>query len=169
MIMILNLKLKKFNKFSNKAQIKLLKHLAEEFNKEIESIKINKKILLQKIYFIAKYLTNRDCSIYSKGTTNQKSETIDNNTYKTCRENKKLIYKALMDIVKEEFKCSNFKKLVSKGGLSTNVEENIKNIIILVQELSNNADSFNKGESDILYDMINKKTLKNIGMKLKNI
>ena len=143
----------KFNKLSNKAQLKLLENLTEEFNKEIESIKINKRNLLQKIYFMAKYLTNRDCSIYSKGTTNQKSETIESDTYKTCRENKKLIYKILMNIVKEEFKCSDFKKLISKEGLSTNVEENIKNIIVLLQELSNNADSINKGESDILYDM----------------
>ena len=144
----------KFNKLSNRAQLLFLKNIIDSFDVDIESMKNNKKNLLKKIYYITKYLTNRVCSQYSKGSTNKLSETIDNNIYKSCRENKKLLYKKIMNIIKAEFKCNDFKKLISKEGLSLNVEDNLKNLIILLQELTNNADSINKGESDILYDMV---------------
>jgi len=102
---------------------------------------------------MAKYLSNRDCSIYSSGSTNDLSKTINNDEYKNCRESKKKVQKKLIELIKDNFKCNNLMDLISKDGLTNNVEENIKYIILLIQELSNNADSFNQGESDILYDI----------------
>ena len=44
--------------------------------------------------------------------------------------------------------------LISTEGLSKDVEDNIKYIIYLIQELSNDAESFNIGENEVLYDMV---------------
>ena len=143
----------KFSKLSNKAQLELLKNLEEEFSKEIEKIDKKTTKFLKKVINMAKYLTNRDCSIYSSGNTNDLSKTINKEEYKQCRESKKKVQKKLIELMKDKFKCEDLKALISKEGLSTNVEENIKYIILLIQELSNNADSFYKEESKILYDL----------------
>ena len=143
----------KFGKLSNQAQLDLLNDLEKKFNTEIEKIEKKTSQFVQKIINMAKYLSNRDCSIYSSGSTNDLSKTINNDAYKNCRESKKKVQKKLIELIKDNFKCNNLMDLISKDGLTNNVEENIKYIILLIQELSNNADSFNQGESDILYDI----------------
>ena len=103
---------------------------------------------------MVQYLSNRDCSVYAKGNTNKISETINKAEYKECRETKKKIHKKIIDFTKDSFNCDNIMNLISTEGLSKDVEDNIKYIIYLIQELSNDAESFNIGENEVLYDMV---------------
>ena len=145
--------LEKFNKLSNEAQLDLLKTLEAEWEKKIKPKKKNIEFLEDLIY-MAQYLSNRDCSAYAKGNTNKKSETIDKAEYKECRKTKKEIHKKIIDFFKDSFTCDNIVNLIGQEGLSKDVEDNVKYIIYLIQELSNDAESFNKGESEILFNMV---------------
>jgi len=145
--------IEKFNKLSNQAQLQLLINLQEEWEKEINKLEKKTIKFFDKLIYMAQYLANRDCSVYVSGKTNSLSETINNPVYKKCRETKKEVHKKLIEKIKDHFKCDNIIKLIGKDGLSTDVEDNIKYIIYLIQELSSDPDSFNKGESEVLYDV----------------
>ena len=145
----------KINELSDEAQLLLISNITNEYKEEIEKIKKkkdNKKEILEKSIKLAKYLSHRDCSRFSNGINNELSETIENSNYKKCRNNKKEIQSKLLEILKENFNCENLKQSINND-ISDNVEENIKLIILLINELSNNADSFKKGESQIIYDI----------------
>ena len=141
-----NEEMEKFNKLSNKAQLEVLEDLTDTFNKDIKNIEKKSTLFINKLINIEKYLSNRDCSIYSSGSTNDLDKTINNGQYKKCRDSKKKIQKELIKLIKD----INIKE--SLDGLSTNLEENMKYIIILIQEFSNNYDSFGEGEGNILYN-----------------
>ncbi len=145
---VIDEEIEKFNKLSNKVQFEFLEELTQKFNKEI--IKIEKKTseYISKLINMERYLSNRDCSIYSSGNTSDISKTLNDKEYIKCRESKKSIQKALIKLIKD----LNIKELIED--LSTNKEENIKYILLLIEELSNNYDSFNEGESNILYNIV---------------
>ena len=143
----------KFNKLSSSAQLELLKDLTESVKKESSKIKSKPLEFFKKAIHLLKHLKNRDCSLYSSGSTNDLSQTINKEEYKKCRESKKQVLKVVNDYLKNDFKCSNLLSLVKKEEMSKDIEENVKYIILLIQELSNNADSFNQGEGQPLYDI----------------
>ena len=143
----------KFNKLSNGAQLELLQDLSESIKKEGDKIKSKPLDFFKKAIQLLKHLKNRDCSLYSSGNTNDIDKTINNEQYKKCRDSKKQILKIVNTYLKNEFTCSNLISFVKKEEMSKNLEENVKYIILLIHELSNNYDSFNQGESQQLYDM----------------
>ena len=101
---------------------------------------------------MAKYLSKRDCSRYSKGNTNELSEVVEGQKYKECRNGKKEIQSKLIGILKDNFNCDNLKQNIASE-ISDNSEENIKLILLLINELNKNADAFKEGESQVLYDL----------------
>ena len=141
----------KFNKLSNSSQVELLNDLVDKFNKDLLSL-INKPIqLIERVINLAKYLTSRDCSKYSDGSTNDLSKTINNELYKSCRDGKKKIIKRLNDLITTKIQCDTLVSYLK--GLTNNIEENVKYIILLIQELGNSPDAFNEGEGEILYNI----------------
>ena len=143
----------KFNKLSNDAQLEVLEDLSEELKTDSSDIKSNPIPFLKKALNLLKHLAKRDCSLYSDGNTNDLSKTINKDKYKNCRNSKKKVIKELNGYLKNEFKCSNLMSLIKKDGMSEDVEMNVKYIILLILELSNNADSFDQGEGQQLYDI----------------
>ena len=139
--------MEKFNKLSNKAQLEILEDLNENFKKDVKNIQKNSTKFLNKLINMERYLSNRDCSIYSSGSTNNLDKTINNGQYTKCRESKKKIQKELVKLIKD----INLKESIDD--LSTNIEENMKYIVLLIQEFSNNYDSFNEGEGNTLYNL----------------
>ena len=145
----------KVEELSDEAQSFVISEQNKEFKEEIEKIKGEKgkkKEILEKSIKMAKYLSKRDCSRYSKGNTNELSEVIENKKYKECRNSKKEIQSKLIGLLKDNFNCENLKQnIVSE--ISDNNEENLKLILLLINELNKNADAFKEGESQILYDL----------------
>jgi hypothetical protein len=111
--------------------------------------------MIQNIIKKEKYLKNTDCSIYVKEISNNNSiNEVYNKLYKNCRNNKKSKQKKIIEYLKNNFNCQKLSLLISKNGLSNNVEENIKYVILLVEEITNNVDSFTEGDSGVLLNII---------------
>lgn len=144
----------KFDKLSNDAQLDILQDLIDnEVKKEEGSIKANPIKFIKKAIKTLRHLAHKDCSLFSNGSTNETSETIDNQKYKECRNKKKAFLKDINGLLKDEFKCDNIMNFINNTNkMSENFEDNVKYIILLILELSNNYDSFDKGESQQLYD-----------------
>ena len=144
----------KYSKLSIRAKIDYLNEIFKNFDEEIG--KINKfSAMIQNIINKEKYLINTDCSIYVQGISNNNSiNEINHKLYKNCRNNKKSKQKKIIEYLKNNFNCQNLSLLISKNGLSNNVEENIKYVILLVEEITNNVDTFTEGDSGVLLNII---------------
>ena len=150
----LNEEIEKFSKLSNSAKMDFLDELFKNFDEEMGIINANITEFILNIINKEKYLTNRDCSIYANGSSNNAIHEINNEEYKKCRENKKIKQKKIIELIKNKFSCDYLSILISKNGISANVEENIKYLILFIEELTNNADSFTEGDSEVLFNMV---------------
>ena len=111
--------------------------------------------LYEKVIEFTKYLTYTDCSIFASGSSNIEKETIKKEDYVKCRQNKQeflenVINKILNDKL-QIFNCSFLNEtIISKLGKDT--ELNLKYVLILINELSNNPESYKKGFSQKLFN-----------------
>ena len=144
--------LEKFRKLSIGAKIDFLDAKFNNFEDEIANFNDYSRIL-QNLINKEQFLTNRDCSIYIKGSSTDSLNESNIEEYKKCREYKKNKQKKIINYLKNKFNCKFISLLISKEGISNNVEENIKYMILLMQEITNNADSFTKGDSEVLLNM----------------
>jgi hypothetical protein len=148
-----NEEVEKFMELSDSAQIAMLDDIFDNFEEEMSKIN-NVTQIIQKLVNKEQFLSNRDCSIYINGTSRNSLYEINNMEYKICRENKKSKQKKIIDFIKNNFNCNYLSLLISKNGISSDVEENIKYINLLVDEITNNADSFEEGDSEVLLSVI---------------
>ena len=139
----------KFSKLSNDAQIDLLDKMFNNLDEEMKNIKSITQ-MIESLIKKEQFLSNRDCLFYSNGSNSE----INNSEYQDCRENKKIKQKKIIDFIKINFNCEYLSLLISQNGISDDVEGNIKHIILLVNEVINNADSFGEGDSQVLYNMM---------------
>ena len=144
----------KFSQLSNKAQVDLLDEIFNNFNEEEMVNANNSTQIFQNLINKEQFLTKRDCSFYANRSSNNSLNEINNVEYKICREHKKIKQKKIIDLLKTNFNCKNISILISKNGISNNIEENIKYVILLVDEITNNADSFSEGDSEFLFNII---------------
>ena len=144
--------LEKFTKLSIGAKTDFLDAKFKNFEDEIANFNDYTGIL-QNLINKERFLTIRDCSIYVSGNSTDSLSEINNGEYKKCREYKKNKQKKIINYLKNKFNCKFISLLISKEGMSNNVEENIKYIILLMQELTINDDSFSKGDSEVLLNM----------------
>ena len=110
------------------------------------------KNLFEKMTEIVKHLTYIDCSIYASGSSNKEEETIKSIPYSECRKNKQNHLEYIINILKNNLKCVFLKNIIITTKFGNDFEENLKYILFLINELSNNPESFKEGLSNILFD-----------------
>ena len=146
-----------FKKLANDAQIKILQNLNTTLKTVINEVKNNKnklKSFVEEGITMAKYLASRDCSIYASGETNEESQTYKAGLYIECRNSKKYILSQLLDTVKDQLQCSKIVEVITSN-LSDDIEQNLKYILFLINELTNNPEALEEGKSQIVYDLTN--------------
>ena len=146
-----------FSNMLGKIKTKFLEKLDYEINENYSpksTINQNIKSLFEKIIEFTKYLTYTDCSIYSSGSSNKEEETIKAQAYVKCRQQKKDYLDNIINILKNNLQILNCDALINTitSELGNDIEENIKYVLILINELSNNPDSYKKGQSQYLID-----------------
>ena len=116
------------------------------------------KDLIDKLIGYSYYLSLIDCSIqYSK-----KDE------FNYCRKNKSNFFTVVLQIISNKFGESKAVDNFLEKGISVNTEINFKYLLWLLNALTINPDSFSKGKSKILYDLLFQ-TKMNFRDYLKNI
>ena len=114
----------------------------------------NLTLLFEKIIEFTKYLTHTDCSIYSSGTSNDEKETIQNQNYVNCRQIKQYYVDRILNTLIDElniYDCNSLNNAIFSR-LSEDAEINLKYTLLLINELSNNPESYKKGLSQALLD-----------------
>ena len=132
---VIDNKLEQFSKLTDEAKFYFLKYLIENYPRTDDPTFIKK--YFEKSIEILKYLSSIDCSNYFN--TNKQN-------YTNCRNGKKEGMKIIIDaFLRVEIATNNISFIITN--LGQNYEENIKNILIFLKELTNNEDSFEKGGS----------------------
>ena len=150
-------KVEQFGKMANEAQIEVMKKLNSTVQSAIEKVKQSKenlKTFVEKSIETAKYLANRDCSMYASAKSSTEEDTINASSYASCRNSKKYMLSQIIDVIKEKLQCSTiFETVVS--GLSDNPEENLKYLLFLINEVTSSPEALEKGTSQAVYDLAN--------------
>ena len=135
-----------FEKLPPSKQFKYLEQTKDELHDNREKMKTkenqqNRKELVEKSTELAEFLNKRDCSLYK-----------DTNEYNECRNKKKDILSDLVSDIKNYFKLEKMLHIIEEG-MTDDVEQNLKYILFLISEITNNADSLKEGESEVLYNI----------------
>ena len=131
-----------------------LAQLLTEFQSLVISGKQKYKEIVEKGIELLKYLTYTDCSIYASGSTNEESQTIKGAVYLECRKKKQTILEKILTAIKDKIQCPSIVALITQNFISNNLEENVKYILLLINELSNNPEAFNEKTREILLDLV---------------
>ena len=135
-----------FEKLSSSKQFQYLEQTKNELNENRNKMKEeenqqNRKELVEKSTELAEFLNKRDCSLFK-----------DENKYQECRNKKKDILNDLISDIQNYFQCEKIIEIV-KEGMTDDVEQNLKYILFLISEITNNPDSLKEGQSEILYNI----------------
>ena len=132
------------NKFLDNLNQKILdlqQKIQEEIKEKKEGVEEKIKILLEDVTEAAKYISYKVCD-------------MANMDYQECRNDKKKLITNLLGAVKDNFgECSVIIGQISK--LTEDAEINLKYILFLVDSITENPDAFEKGKSQIVYDILN--------------
>jgi len=151
-------KVESFKTLAVEAQIKVLKDLNTTLKAAMNEVKKDTtkiKNFLEKGIEMAKYLANKDCSIYASGTTSDEGQTYKAGLYLECRNSKKYILSNLIGTVKDQLQCSQIVQIITSKMLSEDFDANLKYILLLVNEITNNPDALEEGLSQVVYDLTN--------------
>ena len=140
-----------FATLAKKTKEEILDKLISEFEKVKSTLSI--KQIIENAIKILKYLTYTDCSIYASGSTNIESETIKGEIYLECRKKKQDLLEKILDILKDHLQCESAINLIISKEISDDFEENIKYILFLINELSNNPESFKDKTSEVIISL----------------
>ena len=143
-------KAEQFSKMLPKVQNQYLDKLNNDFSQPNN----NKTYMLEKVLEFTKYLTYLDCSIYSSGSSNKEEDTIKSQKYTECRQRKQNYLEKMVNTLRNKIQildCSFINNIITSE-LVGDIEINLKYILILINELSNNPESYKKGLSSILLD-----------------
>ena len=144
--------LKAFIKKSPEEKLEFLKTLNSTISDLQEAIKTSYekndgnvggmiKDLVEKTTEAAKYISCKVCDVADM-------------TYEECRNDKKKLISNLIKGVKDNFgECSVIVKQISN--LTENAEMNLKYILFLINSITENPDAIEKGNSQIVYDILN--------------
>jgi hypothetical protein len=148
-----NEELEKYTILFDNTKKYLLDLIFDNFDEEMGKLNSSSKII-KNLINKEKMLEFKDCSIYSNEKCKNSLNEIKETRYKKCRENKKMKQKKIINYLKKNFSCKSLSSLISKDGISKNIEDNIKYIILLIEEVTNKVDSFSEGDSKVLLNMI---------------
>ena len=133
---------------------KIIKQLKEEFEEIINNSKSTIKEVVEKAIDLLKHLSYYDCSIYVSGSANTESETIKGGIYIECRELKQNVVDTIINYLKNKLTCPQLTLVIESQAISNDLEENLKYILFLINELSNNPESFKNETSQIFIELV---------------
>ena len=139
-----------YGSLSMVAKGQYIKNLVNEFIQNINNS--NFKSLLENATSIFNYLSNMDCYLYSSGESNKDSETFQNSNYLKCTKEKKNYFGQMLKSINPYLNCSSLINNITSG-LGNDLVENFKYISFLINEMSNSQDSYEKGLSQILFNL----------------
>ena len=131
-----------------------LKTLGKNIIPQTTDLYQNLTSIFEKIIEFTKYLTYTDCSVYSSGSSNKEKETIKNQNYVKCREIKQNYLEQIINNLKNNlqiFDCNSLNDAIISR-LSDDAELNLKYVFMLINEMSNNPESYKKGLSQTLFN-----------------
>ena len=145
-------KVKQYINTARDAKMQILANLKAEFEELAKKAdnEINK--LVEKAIEVLKYLSYTDCSIYISGSASTIEETFKYGIYVECRQTKQNIIERIIEVLKDKLQCPALVSLISNK-FGDNLEENLKYLLFLVNELSNNPESFKNETSEFLVDL----------------
>ena len=147
-------KVEKYAATAKKTKEDYLDKLLKEFTNLMNKSGRTAKEVVEKAIEVFKYLSFTDCSIYASGSTNSEKETIKGEIYVECRLKKQEIIEKILNLVRDRLQCVNFLTFITSSRMSENLEENVKYILLLVNELSNNPESFKEKTSEVLIELV---------------
>ena len=140
--------------FANTAR-EVKKHILNQLKTDFEALvkKADTSInqLVEEAIKILRYLSYTDCSIYVSGSKNSEAETFKYGIYVECRETKQNIIERIIEALKDKFQCPAVVSFISN--FSDDYEQNLKYLLFLVNELSNNPESFKNETTQFLIDL----------------
>ena len=143
---------KQFVNAAREAKKEILNKLKNEFEEIAKKADKGINELVEKAIEVLKYLSYTDCSIYVSGSTSSIEETFKYGIYVECRQTKQSIIERIIEVLKDKLQCPALVSLITTG-YSQNLEENLKYLLFLVNELSNNPESFKKETSEFLVEL----------------
>ena len=147
-------KVEEFKATAKAAQLKILTQLNETLKNTIDDAKSTLKTVVEKVIETAKYLANLDCSIYADGSSSEEDKTIKYGVYVQCRETKRNIMSKIVEFLQNKLQCSNVVQAIT-GGLSDDLEQNLKYVLLLLNEVTSSPDAFKNGTTEVLLDIEN--------------
>ena len=148
----IEVKVEEFKSTAKTAQIKILRELNTTLKEAIENAKTDFKTFVEKAIETAKYLASLDCSIYASGSKSEDGETIKAGLYVECRETKREILSQIIPTIKEKLQCTNVVPTILSG-LSDDLEQNLKYVLFLLNEVTSSPDAFKNGTTEVLLDL----------------
>ena len=134
--------------------MKYLNNLVNTFIQNVtDSLFSDFQSLLENTTSIIYYLTNIDCSVYSSGLSNSQSDTIKNKEYISCRKEKLTNLEKVINIIKPYLKCSSLINNITSILDNNDIEEKLKYLLFLINEIVKNPESFNKELTQIVLDV----------------
>ncbi len=147
-------KAEKFTHVTKEAQKTILSTIKKNLDSALAQ-KDKLKNLLERAIEMAKYLTYTDCSIYVDGSTNEEEKTVKAGAYVECRQMKKDYLKKIMEFLNSNFQCAMLlQTLVAPTTEEMTIEEKMKYILLLINEITNNPDAFEENASETLYQVV---------------
>ena len=143
-----------YSKLAEKAKNQYLLDLQTDFQKNFgQANSANLTFLIEKAIKFIQYLTYTDCSIYSSGSSNKEEETIKSENFVKCRTNKQNYLEKIITTLNYYLPIMNCNSLIQTiiSQLDEDTEINLKYLLILINELSNNPESYKKGLSQTLF------------------
>ncbi len=155
---IKNLKggLEDFLKKNETHKLVILEEMNTKLHDLYNNVKENKekylKSFIEEATKTAKYISYKICDAAA-----------DMAAYKDCRDSKKKIFSKLFEkvndvigVVNQKLECSKLIGMItSNTELSSDMEDNIKHVLFLMNYISNNPDALEMGKAQIMYDAVN--------------
>jgi hypothetical protein len=149
---VVNKEIEAFSLLSESDKMNLLDDIFKNFDEEIGKNN-NFTLVVQNIINKEKYLGNIDCPFFTNKSSDNPLNEINKKEYKNCREKKKEKQKKIIQYLKNNVNCNDLTLLISKNSISDNAENNLKYLLLLIEEVTNNVDSFTKDDIEVLMNM----------------
>jgi len=145
-------KVKIYANAAREAKNQILANLKAEFEEVVKKTDAGIKELVEKAIEVLKYLSYTDCSIYVSGSASSIEETFKYGIYVECRQTKQNIIERIVEVLKDKLQCPALVTLITNK-YGDNLEENLKYLLFLINELSNNPESFKNETSEFLVEL----------------
>ena len=145
----IDIKLHQFSELSEEAKTFYVDDLFNKLNDESKKKNQTIQQYYEKSIEYLKFLSLLDCSQYFPVKTNNVNPTINKEKYDNCRKKKKESIKTIFDLTNYSSKnTSSINDILVR--LGTNLEDNLKYVLIFINELSNNPESYDEDNSNII-------------------